>query len=142
MVDMPNTRLSSDSENVSNNGFFSSLGQAFGYMGGALVGTAAQALPVWTNYQLQKQMGNQLAQPTFYAPAADPRLQTPLYTTQPAQWSVGGGAVTIDQYGNIVPSYNAGYQIPAQQNMPAQQSMVPLLLIGGAAILALVVLTR
>lgn len=112
--------------------FFSNLGEQIGpYLGQSLT-LAASALPNWTAAQLAKQQGNQLANPTFYYPASDPRLSTPLYTTQPLLWSQQG----VDQYGNPVPS---GYMSDFGN---ASLSFGQMAVMIAAAIAAVVILTR
>jgi len=66
------------------NSFFGALAQNAGLVLGQTVGVAAQALPIWTAQQIDRRLyGNSLANPTFYAPAAGMRLDTPLYSTKP-----------------------------------------------------------
>jgi len=126
-------------ESGQDTGFFSTLGTALGQSLGQSIGIAAQALPNWTASQLNKQLGDQLANPTYYYPSSDPRLATPLYTTQPLPWTGVSGQQPVyqDQYGNVVPYLAAGYQQPS-----AGMDSTTILILGGAALLALVLLAR
>lgn len=115
--------------------FFSTVGQNIAPYIGQSIGIAAQALPIWTRAQVDKGLGNQIANPTYYYPASDPRLATPLNSTQPLRWTNGQGQV-IDQNGNIIP---AGYMSDFGQ---ASLSFGQMAVLVAAAIAAVVVLAR